>query len=101
MQAVTFGDGRRALAFGGQKINLHEAGKEFEPKAVCPVPGSADFCLITRIPLDEIVGNLAANGVEVLQGPVEKTGALGAMDSVYIRDPDGNLVEISNYPPDG
>ena len=101
MQAVTFGDGRRALAFGGQKINLHEAGKEFEPKAARPTPGSADFCLITRTPLDEVVGNLAANGVEVLQGPVRKTGALGAMDSVYILDPDGNLVEISSYPPDG
>ncbi len=99
MEAVTFEDGRRALAFGGQKINLHQAGKEFEPKAARPAPGSADFCLITRTPLDEVVGNLAANGVEVLQGPVEKTGALGAMDSVYIRDPDGNLVEISSYPP--
>lgn len=99
MEAVTFGDGRRALAFGEQKINLHEAGKEFEPKAARPAPGSADFCLITRTPLDEVVGNLVANGVEVLQGPVEKTGALGAMDSVYIRDPDGNLVEISSYPP--
>lgn len=99
MRAVTFEDGRRALAFGGHKINLHEVGKEFEPKAARPTSGSADFCLITRTPLGEVVGNLAVNGVEVLQGPVEKTGALGVMDSAYIRDPDGNLVEISSYPP--
>jgi len=98
MRAVTFAEGRRALAFGGQKINLHQAGREFEPKAARPAPGSADFCLITMTPLGEVMDRLAAGGVEVLQGPVEKTGALGPMQSVYIRDPDGNLVEISRYP---
>ncbi|MDQ3659104.1 MAG: VOC family protein [Actinomycetota bacterium] len=97
MRAVTFAEGRRALAFGGQKINLHQAGREFEPKAPRSEPGSADFCLITLTPLDVVVDRLAAGGVEVLQGPVEKTGALGPMQSVYIRDPDGNLVEISAY----
>lgn len=98
MRPVTFGEGRRALAFGGQKINLHQAGREFEPKAARPAPGSADFCLITLTPLGEVVDRLAAGGVEVLQGPEEKSGALGPMQSVYFRDPDANLVEISYYP---
>ncbi|MBA3423431.1 MAG: VOC family protein [Rubrobacteraceae bacterium] len=101
MRAVTFGDGRRALAFGGQKINLHQAGSEFEPKAAHPTPGSADFCLVTRKPLGEIMEHLVGRNVEVLQGPVERTGALGVMESVYIRDPDGNLVELSCYPHGG
>ena len=97
MQVVTFGQGRRALAFGRQKFNLHQAGKEFEPKAEVPIAGSADFCLITRTPLDEVVAHLDACGVPVLEGPVMRTGATGAIRSVYIRDPDRNLVEISNY----
>ena len=98
MEAVTFSGGRRALRFGEQKINLHQAGQEFEPKATYPAPGSADFCLITHSPLDEVVRHLAANAVEVLEGPVRKDGALGMMESVYFRDPDGNLVEVSVYP---
>jgi catechol 2,3-dioxygenase-like lactoylglutathione lyase family enzyme len=89
------------LVFGGQKINLHKASRELEPKAARPAPGSADFCLVTRTPLGEVVDQLAASGVEVFQGPVEKAGALGPMRSVYIRDPDGNLVKISHYPRDG
>jgi catechol 2,3-dioxygenase-like lactoylglutathione lyase family enzyme len=101
MQPVTFGEGRRGLAFGGQKINLHKAGRELEPKAARPAPGSADFCLITLRSLNEVMDHLAASGVEVLQGPVEKAGARGPMRSVYIRDPDGNLGEISHYPQGG
>jgi catechol 2,3-dioxygenase-like lactoylglutathione lyase family enzyme len=97
MQVATFGQGRKALAFGRQKFNLHQAGKEFEPKAEVPTAGSADFCLITTTPLDEVVAHLGACGVAVLEGPVMRTGATGAIRSVYIRDPDRNLVEISNY----
>lgn len=97
MQVVTFGQGRKALAFGRQKFNLHQAGKEFEPKAEVPTAGSADFCLITSTPLDQVIAHLGACGVPVLEGPVMRTGATGAIRSVYIRDPDRNLVEISNY----
>jgi len=97
MEAVTFGEGRRALAFGRQKINLHQAGREYEPKALKPVPGSLDLCFITETPLAEVIAHLKANGVAIAEGPVPKTGALGPMTSVYFRDPDGNLIEVSNY----
>ena len=97
MRLVTFGAGRKALAFGRQKINLHEAGREFEPKARAPIPGSGDFCLITERPLDEVARHLAACGVAIEEGPVAKTGATGPIRSLYIRDPDGNLIEISTY----
>ena len=97
MAVVTFGGGRTALRFGEQKINLHEAGNEFEPKAQRPTPGSGDFCLITQAPLAEVIAHLRASGVAIVEGPVPKSGALGPMESVYLRDPDGNLVEISNY----
>ncbi|HYH21760.1 MAG TPA: VOC family protein [Azospirillum sp.] len=98
MELVTFGaQGRKALSFGTQKINLHVAGKEFEPKARTPVPGSADVCFITITPMAEVQAHLAAHGVAVEEGPVPRTGATGPIMSVYIRDPDGNLVEISNY----
>lgn len=96
MEAVEFGGGRRALAFGPNKINLHEAGREFEPKAVRPTPGSADLCLITLDPIEQVRRELAEAGVVVEVGPVERTGARGPLLSVYLRDPDGNLVEISN-----
>ena len=86
-----------ALLFGSQKINLHEAGHTFEPKAKAPTPGSGDFCLVAARPLAEICASLAANGVAVEVGPVERTGARGPMMSVYFRDPDGNLVEVSEY----
>lgn len=97
MRAVTFEGERRALVFGGQKINLHEAGKEFEPHAAHPTPGSADICFVTDTSLKEVLGQLEAHGVEVAEGPVGRTGALGRMQSVYFRDPDGNLIEVSNY----
>ena len=96
MEAVTFSGGRKALAFGNQKFNLHQAGKEFEPKADRPMPGSADFCLITGTPMSEVLEHLQACGVPVLEGPVERTGARGPLLSVYFRDPDLNLVEVSN-----
>lgn len=97
MEPVTFGAGRRALAFGTSKINLHQAGREFEPKAARPVPGSADLCLISADPLETVIAELARHGVPVEEGPVRRTGALGPIDSVYLRDPDGNLIEISVY----
>ncbi len=97
MAPVTFAGGRRALAFGRQKINLHRAGHEFEPKAARATPGSGDFCLVTATPLAQVVAHLGACGVAIEQGPVDKTGATGPIRSVYFRDPDGNLVEVSNY----
>jgi catechol 2,3-dioxygenase-like lactoylglutathione lyase family enzyme len=96
MAVVEFGAGRKALAFGGQKINLHQQGREFEPKAAKPTGGSADFCLTTTAPLEQVIAHLTACGVVIEDGPVRRTGARAALDSVYIRDPDGNLVEISN-----
>ena len=98
MQPVTFAGGRRALAFGRQKINLHQAGREFEPKALKPGPGSQDLCFITEMPLDDVIAELKAQGVAIAEGPVARSGALGPMTSVYFRDPDGNLIEVSNYP---
>ncbi len=96
MTEVTFGQGRKALQFGNQKINLHEAGREFEPKAKTPVPCSADLCFITATPIADVQAHLAAHGVPVEEGPVPRTGAIGPITSVYVRDPDGNLIEISN-----
>ncbi|CDX33381.1 Glyoxalase/bleomycin resistance protein/dioxygenase [Mesorhizobium plurifarium] len=87
-----------ALLFGSQKINLHEAGRTFEPKAKAPTPGSGDFCLVAAVPLAEVQASLEANGVAIEVGPVRRTGARGPMMSVYFRDPDGNLVEVSEYP---
>jgi catechol 2,3-dioxygenase-like lactoylglutathione lyase family enzyme len=98
MEPVSFAGGRRALAFGRQKINLHPSGREYEPKALTPTPGSLDLCFITDTPLEDFIAHLKAEGVAIAQGPVEKTGALGPMRSVYFRDPDGNLIEVSNYP---
>lgn len=97
MRAVTFGDGRRALRFGRSKINLHLAGHEFEPKAARPTPGSADLCLVTADPPDQVVAELNGHGVALEDGPVTRTGALGEMTSVYVRDPDANLIEIAHY----
>ena len=96
MDAVTFGTGRRALAFGSQKLNLHQAGREFEPKAARPTPGSADLCFITDVPLDDAIAELQRAGVAVELGPVPKIGARRPLRSVYVRDPDGNLIEIAN-----
>ena len=97
MKVVTFGEGRTALEFGRQKLNLHLAGKEFEPKALKPTPGAIDLCFVTETPLDEVVAHVRACDVKIVQGPVPKSGATGPMNSIYVRDPDGNLVEISNY----
>lgn len=96
MRVVTFGNGRTALAFGGQKINLHVRGREFEPKAARPTPGSADLCFIVTTPMQAVIGHLADLGVEIEQGPVPRTGATGRILSFYIRDPDGNLIELAN-----
>ena len=88
---------RLALKFGRQKINLHEWGREFEPRAHVAVPGSLDLCFISAVPLDEVVRKLKAKNIAIIEGPVAKTGAMGPMQSVYVRDPDLNLVEISVY----
>jgi catechol 2,3-dioxygenase-like lactoylglutathione lyase family enzyme len=98
MEPVTFAGGRRGLAFGRQKLNLHQAGREFEPKALAPAPGAIDLCFISETPLAAVIEKLRAEGVVIIEGPVDKTGALGPMKSVYFRDPDGNLIEVSNYP---
>jgi len=97
MTAVTFAPGRKALAFGSQKFNLHQQGKEFEPKALNPTPGSADLCLITALEMTKVISHLQACGVDLLEGPVKRTGAVGTLLSVYFRDPDQNLIEVSNY----
>src|SRR5215207_294926 len=96
MEPVVFGEGRHALAFGAQKINLHEAGREFEPKAALPTPGSADLCFLANASVAEVVEHLRANGAEILEGPVRRTGATGPITSVYFRDPDGNLIEVAS-----
>jgi catechol 2,3-dioxygenase-like lactoylglutathione lyase family enzyme len=98
MKVVSFGNGRMALAFGSQKINLHEAGKEVDPKAHRPTSGSGDLCFITTTPAAEFVKHLKQHRIEILEGPVQRTGALGPIVSVYFRDPDLNLIEVSNYP---
>jgi catechol 2,3-dioxygenase-like lactoylglutathione lyase family enzyme len=96
MEPVTFGKGRRALAFGEQKLNLHRAGREFEPKAAHPTPGSSDLCFVTAVPLDMVIAHLRGVGVAIEAGPVSKVGAQRSLRSVYVRDPDGNLIEIAN-----
>jgi catechol 2,3-dioxygenase-like lactoylglutathione lyase family enzyme len=96
MRVETFGSGRVALCFGDQKINLHEAGREFAPYAGHPTPGSADFCLTTRTPLERVMEELRERGVEIVDGPVMRTGARRPIRSIYLRDPDENLVEIAN-----
>jgi catechol 2,3-dioxygenase-like lactoylglutathione lyase family enzyme len=97
METVTFGAGRKALSFGQQKINLHQAGMELEPKAVRPTPGSGDLCFITSTPVAAVIEHLKKAGVAIEEGPVPRTGATGPIQSVYFRDPDGNLIEVSNY----
>lgn len=97
MTRQSFGQGRTALQFGRCKINLHQRGKEFEPKAARPTPGSADLCLIAAVPLDQVIGHVKACGVPIEQGPVARTGATGPIRSIYLRDPDQNLIEISVY----
>ena len=94
MEHVTFEGDRQALIFGTQKINLHAAGHEFEPKAQYPVPGSADLCFVTDLPVADFVTHAQHHGVELEMGPVLRTGAIGPIESVYVRDPDGNQVEF-------
>lgn len=96
MRLETFGQGRKALTFGDQKINLHEAGHEFEPKALRPTRGSADLCFLAATPLERVAAHVGALGVAIEEGPVRRTGATGPILSIYVRDPDGNLVEIAN-----
>ena len=95
MELRSFGDGRQALHFGRQKINLHLQGHEFEPKAQQPTPGAADLCFLTDQPLDAVTDRLGALGHAVIEGPVRRTGASGPITSIYVRDPDGNLIEIA------
>lgn len=97
MEVEEFEGGRRALKFGRQKINLHQSGAEFEPKAGKPTPGSGDFCLITGVPLESVVQHVRSCGVELVEGPVSRTGAIGRLESIYFYDPDGNLVEVSEH----
>ena len=97
MKVVSFGRDRKALTFGEQKINLHEQGREFQPKATHPTPGAIDLCLITSQPLPEVIDHLRSCGVTILEGPIGRTGATGPITSIYFRDPDGNLIEVSNY----
>ena len=96
MQVITFAEGRKALQFGKQKINLHQKGKEFAPKAQRPTPGSADLCFLTSIPLEQVTTYLQSHNVPLLLGPVKRTGATKSLMSLYFRDPDGNLLEVSN-----
>jgi catechol 2,3-dioxygenase-like lactoylglutathione lyase family enzyme len=95
MDEISFGLGRKAVAFGDQKINFHQVGKELEPKAERPTPGSADLCFITSLPLSDVMAHLQACGVEIIDGPVERSGASGSITSIYIRDPDQNLIEVA------
>jgi catechol 2,3-dioxygenase-like lactoylglutathione lyase family enzyme len=97
MSVITFGGGRKALGFGSQKINLHQAGKEFEPKAGQPTPGSADLCFLIDSPLADFVTHLRTQNVSLVEGPIQRTGAMGPIRSVYFRDPDANLIEVSVY----
>jgi catechol 2,3-dioxygenase-like lactoylglutathione lyase family enzyme len=97
MEVITFGGDRKALKFGQQKINLHQVDRTFEPKALHPTPGSIDLCLIAETPLQEVITHLQNCRIEIIENIVKRTGAIGAIESIYIRDRDGNLIEISNY----
>ena len=97
MKKIEFGEGRIALTFGEQKINLHQLGKEFEPKAQQVKAGSADLCFIIDTPVAQAIEHLRQHDVELIEGPVSRTGASGKIISAYLRDPDGNLLEVSNY----
>jgi catechol 2,3-dioxygenase-like lactoylglutathione lyase family enzyme len=95
MQREEFGGGRLALRFGDQKLNLHQAGAEFQPHATTPLPGTGDLCLLVDGPIEAVVEHLGEVGIAIEEGPVDRTGAVGPLRSVYVRDPDGNLVEFA------
>ena len=97
MQVVTFGEGRKALTFGRQKINLRPAVEEAALIAANPTPGSGDLCFVSDLPLQAVKQHIESCGVKVIEGPVHRNGAVGMMESIYFRDPDGNLIEIANY----
>ena len=97
MRRLDFGEERVALGFGEQKLNLHQLGSEFTPKAEKPTPGSADLCFVTSLRLRSAMEHARANGVDAIEGPVHRTGALGPMRSFYFRDPDSNLIEVCSY----
>jgi len=97
MEIIRFGENRYALKFGSQKINLHEYGKEFEPKARLPTPGSADICLVSATPMKTVMQHLQQQDINIIDGPLPRTGATGPIISVYFYDPDWNLIEVCNY----
>ncbi len=97
LEVITFGGGRKALKFGKQKINLHQQGREYQPHAKHPAPGSSDLCFVASVPLQDVMQHLRRSKIEILEGPVLRTGAVGPITSIYFRDPDGNLLEVSNY----
>lgn len=97
-EVVTFGDDRTAVQFGDQKINLHPVDRRVaEHVAAAPTPGGGDFCILTETPVDDVIDHLDAHGIDIVVGPVERAGAVGTLTSVYVRDPDGNLVELGTY----
>ena len=101
LRVLTFDDGRRTLQVGQGQVNLHQQGHEFEPKALRPGPGTQDICLVTTTPMHEVISHLRDAGIAIIEGPVPRTGARGTMESVYLCDPDGNLVEVARYPQGG
>ena len=96
MEEITYSNNRKALRFGDHMINLHLKGQEFDPKAQKPTVGSSDICLLVETPLHEVISTLNAKEIPIEEGPVERTGAKSSLISIYIRDPDGNLIELSN-----
>ena len=96
MKEITFSAGRKALAFGAQKINLHKTVDDISPRAQNPLPGSADLCFVTDTPMEQVMAHFLSCGVTPVKGPTTKTGAISSLLSAYIYDPDGNLIEIAN-----